>query len=219
MSDDGLDLQVTGLAAGLAESIAPQLRLAVAALDLGSLLTGVTVCADDLPGSDDAWLRFSRRGGDLLRLLLYCRAESFCQMTPDSAATFPPREVWEQAAAPSDQIPLGSEDFSRERSDAFLHHHLLLGRDLLRGELEPASVPVGQLEAFSASWATVVDGRLGRAGLPGYSLTERRARFSRLFSAAGVLMPDHWQIFQALWDGALSTQKDVVGVLRQLPRL
>lgn len=32
-------------------------------------------------------------------------------------------------------------------------------------------------------------------------------------------MPHHWQIFQALWDGALDTQKDVLAVVRQLPRL
>ena len=34
-------------------------------------------------------------------------------------------------------------------------------------------------EAFTACWAVTVDGRLARAGLPGFDLPERRRRFSR----------------------------------------
>jgi len=32
-------------------------------------------------------------------------------------------------------------------------------------------------------------------------------------------MPDHWNVFQALWDGALPSPREVKRVLRQLPRL
>jgi hypothetical protein len=64
-----------------------------------------------------------------------------------------------------------------------------------------------------------VDGRLQRAGLPGYDQALRRRRFSRLFSSTGVLLPGHWQIFESLWAGALGGQAEVLEATRRLPRL
>ena len=95
----------------------------------------------------------------------------------------------------------------------------MLAQDLVRDSVSLSSIPVGQIEAFEAAWEVGVDGRLARAGLPGFSLAERRGIFSSLFSSAGVLMPDHWQIFQSLWDGGLTSGRDVLAVIRQLPRL
>jgi hypothetical protein len=95
----------------------------------------------------------------------------------------------------------------------------LTARDLTRGEVVGRNLPATLAEAFSEAWAVGVDGRLVRRGLPGFPLAERRASFARVFSPGGILLPDHWQVFQSLWDGAISNQKDVVGVLKWLPRL
>ena len=54
-------------------------------------------------------------------------------------------------------------------------------------------------------------------GQAGYPLTERRGHFSRLFSTVGVLLPDHWQIFQSLWDGGLPGWREVLAVTDRLP--
>jgi hypothetical protein len=100
-----------------------------------------------------------------------------------------------------------------------LHHQLLWAGDVLRGELRATDVPTSLVEGFAAAWAVTVDGRLARLDLPGYGLVDRRGRFSRLFSTAGVLMPDHWASFQELWDGLVARPRDVVGLVRRLPRL
>ncbi len=138
---------------------------------------------------------------------------------PATGTVYPPRAVWESPGPGRDEQPLTAAAFSRARADAFLHHHLLWGHDVLGGGLRSFDVPGLLAEAFAACWAVTVDGRLARRELPGYSLTERRGRFSRLFSTGGVLMPGHWEAFQGLWEGLSERPREVVAVARRLPRL
>ena len=138
---------------------------------------------------------------------------------PLKSTVYPPQEIWKQVPAPVAEPFLDPAEFSPERTDVFLHHHLLTVADLWGGKVAVHDVPDHLAEAFGAAWAVAVDGRLNRLQLPGYPMPERRSRFSRLFSVAGILLPDHWQIFQALWDGGLVDQRAILGVARQLPRL
>jgi len=122
------------------------------------------------------------------------------------------------AAPPAAPMPTES-DFSLERTDFFLNHHFLTVADLCGDSLTGDEIPVHLAEAFDAAWAVSVDGRLERLHLPGYPMAERRGHFSRLFSSAGILLPEHWHIFQSLWDGAVAGQTAILGVTRLLPRL
>ena len=215
-----IPVSVQGLEPDLADLLMPRLGPAVRNLDLQRDLAAVEICADDLPGQDTAWFRWERpRGGAKPALVVFCHPEVFLQRRHATSTVFPPRPVWEQREAPAGADPMHPADFSLERADQFLHHHLLTARDLVRGQIVPAGIPPRWSAAFAAAWAVTVDGRLDRQALPGYSLTERRGSFSRLFASAGVLMPDHWQIFQSLWDGVLAAQGDVLGAVQVLPRL
>lgn len=215
-----IPVSVQGLEPDLAVLLVPRLGPAVTDLDLQEDLGALEVCADDLPGQDTAWFRWERpRGSAKPALTVFCHPEAFLKRRHATSTVFPPRPVWEQREAPAGGEVTSPADFSPERTDQFLHHHLLTARDLIRGLVVPADIPPRWSAAFAAAWAVGVDGRLERLGLPGYSLIERRGSFSRLFSSAGVLMPDHWQVFQSLWDGALAVQGDVLGAVQVLPRL
>lgn len=216
----GVDVRVLndGVSAGLAALVTPRLEEAVRALGLSGLVVGVHLCLDDLPGGEAAWLgRDDTPEGIILRL--YCHPGDLARKRPGAGAGIPTREVWEQAPAPRAEDIFDPGEADLTRADAFLHHQLMTAADILEGRVVSRDIPLAVAEAFTATWAVGVDGRLERTGLPGFGIQERRAKFSRLFSAAGILMPDHWQIFQALWDGALPAQKDVLTVVRQLPRL
>lgn len=204
-----------GLDASLADLVGEGAQSALAALDMATMLDRLVVCADDLAGDDDAWVQ-PVRGTHGRELTLYCHPDAF--LAPRAAAG-PPSAVWDCPGPPTAEVPVAAGDFSRTRAEAFLHHHLLVIRDLLRRDLDPSLVPAGLAEAFAAAWAIGVDGRLCRAGLPGYPLAERRRRFSRLFSQAGILMPEHWTIFQEIWDGIAPAQRDMARLVRRLPRL
>lgn len=200
------------------EELLPQVGTA---LELAGNFRQITIFADDSPREESCWLRVVPAGpSDDSRqaLELHFSARSLGRDRPleGQAST---SDAWANREGAWQGDSFDPRDFSPERANVFLHHNLLLARDLVRGEISPGSIPTGQVEAFEAAWKVVVDGRLARAGLPGYSLAHRRGMFSRLFSSAGVLMPDHWQIFQSLWDGGLSTGRDVQAVIRQLPRL
>ncbi len=212
----GLRLECLGLDAPLSDLVGESARSALAALGLSGALDRLVICADDLAGCDDAWVQ-PGRGARRRDLTLYCHPEVFLAAR---AAPGVPAAVWD-CPGPGDtsRPPVSASAFSRVRTEAFLHHHLTVIGDLMRGELDPSTVPADLAEAFDAAWAIGVDGRLGRAGLPGYPLAERRRRFSRLFSQAGILMPAHWTVFQELWDGVAAGQQDVVRLARALPRL
>lgn len=198
------------------------LSRAVGDLELAADFSAVTVLADPAPGQEACWIRFLPGEPPVPRRLaleLHCATGSFARLQPMRSTVHPAPQIWDAREGAWTGEVFEPADFSEDRAACFLFHHLLLARDLARGEVNPAAVPRGQVEAFDAAWKVVVDGRLARAGLPGYPLAERRGDFSRLFSSAGVLMPDHWQVFQSLWDGGLATARDVLAVIRQLPRL
>jgi len=198
----------------------PRIATAVRDVDLATDIAAVTVCCDDLPGGDDGWLRLDppRPPASLPSLTIFCAPRVFVERHPGGPVS-PAPPVWEPAPAPRSEEVFDPDRFSPGETNAFLHHQLAFAADLLHGRLLPDLVPVAQAEALAAAWDVVIDGRLQRLGLPGYDQARRRARFSRLFSSAGVLLPGHWQIFQSLWDGGLVTQADVLGAVRHLPRL
>lgn len=223
--DGGPAIVCTGLPAALAERVVQHADLALRGVELAAEVSGLRICADDLPGEDEGWFALDRlargRGSDRQQpaLVLYCHQESFGAPRSATSTVFPPPSVWDSLPGPHLEAGLNAKDFRPERTDIFLHHQLLTARDLIRRELVPSRVPRDSTEAFAALWAVIIDGRLERAGLPGYPMVERRSRFSRLFASAGILMPEHWQTFQSLWDGALPTQSDILGLMRHLPRL
>lgn len=214
-------VQVRCLACGdeLAELVAPRAAAALRHLELEGELSAVVICCDDLPDGDDGWLRLDRPAAPERRpaLTIFCAPRVFCD--PGRGTVEPGPAVWEQRPAPRGEDPVPPDRFSPAETNAFLHHQLALAADLLRGRVLPDLVPAALAEAFAAAWDVVLDGRLERAGLPAYAQAARRARFSRLFATAGVLMPGHWQIFQSLWDGGLGGAGEVLAAVRQLPRL
>lgn len=217
---DRPQVDCVGLEPGVARLVTEAARQALLTLDLREEVGTLELVADDLGGCEDGWLAARRAGPDgLPGLTIYCHPEAFAPTRPATGTVFPPRAVWEQADRRAAEIELTAAGYSRARTDAFMHHHLLWARDLLRAELRPGDIPASLAEAFAAAWAVTVDGRLARQGLPGYPLVERRGRFSRLFSTAGVLMPGHWSLFQDLWDGQATRQREVVALVRRLPRL
>lgn len=193
---------------------------AVKALGLADELSEFRICADDLAGSGDAWYRLEPGGekNGLPVLVLFCHRDCFGPPARPGGAVEPAPPVWEQAqvSAGAREVPV---TFNRERAAGFIHHHLLVARDLMRGDIVGRNLPPSLAEAFAEAWAVTVDGRLEREGLPGFPLAERRGRFARIFSPAGILLPDHWQVFQSLWDGALTGQKEVLAVVKRLPGL
>lgn len=183
---------------------------------------GIAIVAHDSAHEEKCW--FAHRAGVASTdprpfLELFCSHRSFAKPEPVKGTVYPSQEVWESQDELLHGAAVDRGEFSSAQTEKFLFHNLLLAQDLVRRVITPASLPLGQVEAFEAAWEVVVDGRLSRKGLPGYALADRRSQFSKLFSSAGVLMPDHWQIFQSLWDGGLATGKEVVAILRQLPRL
>jgi hypothetical protein len=229
--DDGPQVSCVGLDQALGDLVADRARAALAALAMGDDLARLVICADDLAAGgplaagpavtgDEAW--YGRVAGDTgpgRALTLYCPPAVFLAARAEGEPPGPPAAVWERTGGRAEAPPPTAADFARGRSDVFLHHHLLTVRDLLRRDLAPRLVPGSLAEAFTAAWAITVDGRLERAGLPGHPLDERRRRFSRLFSQAGILMPVHWQVFQELWDGPAPAQREVLRQVRRLPRL
>ncbi len=217
-----MELNCKGLEGDLCGHLHPFLESAAKSLDLAADFFSFSIVADDLPDALEPWLHLrpsadpaeARPGG-----ILFCAETCFSRFTPATSTVLPRGEIWDQAPAPRRHVPFDMKYFSEVRTKAFLHHELLLARDLVRGGIVPSALANGQIEAFSAIWAVTVDGRLSRMGLPGYSMAQRRSQFSRLFSGVGVLLPDHWQIFQSLWDGGLVDWKDVLAVIRHLPRL
>ncbi len=202
--------------------IRPCLESAVQSLDLAADFISFELVVEHFPGVQEPWLRLEKSHDPAEKLgkgLLFCSEESFYRSGPATNTVFPKMEVWDQAPAPRDLPAFDPAVFSESQANGFLHHELLLARDLVRGEIVPTAIPSDMVEAFSSAWAVGIDGRLSRLGLPGYTLGQRRSRFSRLFSCAGVLLPDHWQIFQSLWEGKVSHWQEVLKSIRLLPRL
>lgn len=222
MSNSQLYIDILGMEIHLAKKVREQAVLACEALDFANQLDALEIWADDLDCQDQTWFRFEATPGECkarMRLLLFCAAGSFCRDASLGLGQFLPPEVWDQSHAPQPDESRFFGEFDSARTARFLHHNLLLAMELASGDLTPEDLPAGLVEAFQAMWAVSVDGRLARVGLPHYDLATRRSRFSRMFSTVGVLLPDHWQLFQSLWDGGVSTQKEVLAVCKLLPRL
>jgi hypothetical protein len=221
MSGSPFEVSCVELAEDLAKELVPLAAAAGRALELDRDLAGIQICGDGLPGDDGVWFRFQPASDRSERpvLVLYCHQACFGHAAQRMGAVLPPPAVWEQSPSPPDTAMDAETIFSPTRARMFLHHYLLTARDLARGVVNGRHIPLGLAEAFAEAWAVAVDGRLARLGLAGFPLAERRAKFARVFSPAGILLPDHWQVFQSLWDGALTSQKDVLGTLKRLPGL
>jgi len=203
----------------LAAQVVPCLETAVRGLGLAAHLAEVVLCVDDLPGRDEGWLRLDPgAAGERRVLTIYCNCDVL-QREPTGSVEDGARQVWEQRPAPREDGPRSPADFDAGAAGAFFHHQCALAADLLRGDLVTDTIPAGLAEAYAAAWDVVIDGRLAREGLPACDMAVRRARFSSLFCSAGVLLPEHWQIFQSLWDGGLAAQGEVLAAVRRLPRL
>ncbi len=221
MTGPSLQVSCVGMADELVVSLTPVVVAAARALDLAGDVSSLSICGDDMAGDGDAWYRLQpgAAGDDLPELVLFCHAGCFGCLDRAGESLKPGKPVWELSPASEVESCDNAVEFSAERSAIFLHHHLLTARDLVRAEVVGRHLPVGMTEAFTEAWAVGVDGRLARQGLPGFPLAERRGMFAGVFAPAGILLPDHWQVFEALWDGALFLQKDVLDVVKRLPRL
>jgi hypothetical protein len=221
MASSSLKVECVGLSDELAAVLVPLSESAGLALGLGEDFSCLRIYGDDLPGDDDAWYRLEApvSAGDLPVLSLFCHPKCFGSTARQRDTVRPAPQIWEQSPPPHGQAAGGPGDYSKDRAGIFLHHHLLTARDVVRGEVVGRNIPSAVAEAFAEAWAVNVDGRLARWSFPGYPVAERRGRFARIFSLAGILLPDHWQVFQSLWDGALADQKDVLEVVKRLPGL
>ncbi|PID79568.1 hypothetical protein CSB20_09835 [bacterium DOLZORAL124_64_63] len=233
-----LRLDCQALNPELAGLIRPLLMEAAGSLELAAHFFSFTLVVDDLPGVGEApvpWLHLAegrkREGrqpedglpqeGPNWHGELFCAETHFLEGAVADAGLLPGPEIWDAVlrpveAEPTEAGPIGGT-FREAAARRLLHHELLTARDWARRELVGAAIPRQAVESFAVVWAVTVDGRLHRLGLPGYSMAERRNRFSRHFSSAGVLLPDHWEIFQSLWDGAVAGWPDVLALLRHLP--
>ena len=221
MTDSSLRVSCVGMSENLGAVLPSVVVSAGQALDLEQDFSGIRICADDLPGEEGPWYRLEHGSGPDEKpfLVLFCQEKCFGPHDRASTSVYPPREVWEQSPLLAAVGAADQARFSSDRAAIFLHHHLLTARDLARGVVVGRNLPATLTVAFTEAWAVGVDGRLTRQSLPGFPLAERRASFARVFSPAGILLPDHWQVFQSLWDGTISDQKGVLDVLKWLPGL
>ncbi|MBU8870544.1 MAG: hypothetical protein KOO60_06740 [Gemmatimonadales bacterium] len=217
-----LDLSCSELPEEFSALVKGHLEGAAKALDLAADFHHIEICADDFSGQDGAWFSFhSQVEGNNSRVgaILYCSSDVFCKSRFASPGLMPGVEIWEQLPVQALEPGLIPGEFSGQEADSFLYHNLILAQDLVLESLNMTAIPNSMAQAFAMAWSVTIDGRLSRLGLPGYSLLHRRGRFSRLFSSVGVLLPGHWDIFQSLWDGALTASAEVLSASRQLPRL
>ncbi|HKI83277.1 MAG TPA: hypothetical protein VKA63_02985 [Candidatus Krumholzibacteria bacterium] len=133
-----------------------------------------------------------------------------------------PRAALEHRAADLDEDriqELATERIDRLRIDRWLHRNLLQLDDLLCKRIDPALLSRRDAAAFQACWDVWTDGRLKALSLPGISLAERRRLFFRTFAERGLLLPRHWKVFHALWDGKLADHEGLIEASRSLPAL
>ncbi|MEZ4388619.1 MAG: hypothetical protein R3D98_13830 [Candidatus Krumholzibacteriia bacterium] len=174
--------------------------------------------ADALAADDRTWLRL-REGPVGWRLRLWLHPDQVLTDRPGHGHLAVIGSEWRLGPIPGAETPPAEAEFSLPNAQRFLYQQFMLAGDVIAGRLIPAEVPPSLVEAFQEAWLIGIDGRLQRLGLPHLSAGERRAGFLRLFAPAGVVTPGHWAIFNALWDGTLSTQGDVLAKVRLLPAL
>jgi len=206
----------------LAPVLRPLAETAAARLDLGRHLASLTLWLDDLAADERIWVAVVPGGpvvaGALPAMALWFHPDHFLRDHAAGAAEGRGLLPWELRDAPPAES-CDPADFSARKAERILYHQFLMLRDLRDGTVAPAAVPPAGAEAFQEAWAVTLDGRLKRAMLPGYSLAERRRRFFRVFSAGGILLPQHWQIFHALWEWEAPEQGRLLELLARLPAL
>jgi len=177
------------------DRLLPLVRYVAIHHELDTMLPEITLVIDDLAADERSWITLRDGEG----LTLYCHEDLFLRDSAASLAMRPPSLPWELGEK-RDALPESSVPFSTRKTERYLHHQFLAVRDLLAGVVRPGDVPAGLAEAYQEAWAVTVDGRLRRGALPGHPVAERRRRFFRTFSATGMLLPQHWDIFHTLWD-------------------
>jgi hypothetical protein len=204
----------------LAPALRPLAETAAARLELGRYLASLTLWLDDLSADERIWVTAAPAAatppGDLPGMALWFHADHFLRDHAPDGAEGRGLLAWELRAGPVAEA-CDPAAFSSRKAERILYHQFLMVRDLRDGTVSPARVPPTGAEAFQEAWAVTLDGRLKRALLPGYSLAERRRRFFRVFSAGGVLLPQHWQIFHALWEWEAPDQTRLLEMLARLP--
>jgi hypothetical protein len=191
-------------------------------LKLAPRLAELILCLDDIADDPRPWIalrRADRRRGRRWRATIYLHPDGITRDRPGRVSLGPGRQVWDPAVAPPEVAAAEPRDFRRRKAERALFHQLLWLADLIDGAVVPEELPRALGEAFQAGWSVTVDGRLRRRHLPGYAIAHRRASFSRLFSQAGVLLPEHWRIFHRLWEGEVADQEAVLAHVSRLPRL
>lgn len=209
----------------LGPHLLPLAQKAARRLSLDRYLARLVLCLDDIAPDERVWLSFSSDTRDTgedgqrrRQLTIYLHPSQLLKDRPATSGLLPTAAVWEMHEAPREVGLPATTDFSRRKVERFLYHQFLSVHDLCDGSIDPAGIPAGLVDGFQEIWAVTVDGRLRRARLPGYSAAERRRRFSRIFAAHGVLLPEHWRIFHALWAVEEAVQGEMLRWLRVLPR-
>jgi hypothetical protein len=206
----------------LAPALRPLAEAAAARLGLERHLASLTLWLDDLTADERIWVTTvaaaAAAPGGLPGMALWFHPDHFLRDHAPGVAQGKGLLDWELRSGLVAEL-CDPEAFSPRKAERILYHQFLMVRDLRDGTVSPAEVPSAVAEAFQEAWAVTLDGRLKRAILPGYSLAERRRRFVRVFSAGGVLLPQHWQIFHALWEWEAPEQDRLLEMLVRLPSL
>ncbi|MFH1844498.1 MAG: hypothetical protein ABIF77_14965 [bacterium] len=210
----------------LSDLLLPLATAAAERLGLARYLTELLLCLDDLDADERAWFSFGpgQRAGDgsaaepgLRRLTIYLHPSQMLKDRPATPLLMPQAAIWEMEAMTPTAAPVPVGDFSRPKLERFLFHQFLSVRDLCDGTIDPAIIPARQADAFQEIWSITIDGRLRQERLPGFSAAERKRRFSRVFAACSVLLPEHWQIFHDLWETTAVQQEELFRFLSRLP--
>jgi len=211
----------------LRAALAPLVAAAAQTLELERHAARLVFCIDDIREDERVWVAVTEAPGSRPLaadgrprpdVTLWFHPDHFLadRAPPPSAAT---AAEWELRPAPPTVTAEAPPAFSSRKAERTLYHQLLMVRDLCDGTVLPGSIPPPLAEAFQEAWAVTLDGRLRRAMLPGYSQAERRRRFFRVFSAGGVLLPQHWQVFHTLWEWERLDQDALLALLERLPPL
>jgi len=196
------------------ERLLPLARAAEDQHELATWLTGITLVVDDVAADERSWLSIRGRS----TLTLYCHEDLFLRDSAASLTMGPASLPWElgERRDPESGTPAR---FSVRKAERYLHHQFLAVRDILTGVVRPDDVPRRLTESYQEAWAVTVDGRLRRAAMPGHPVAERRRRFFRTFSATGMLLPQHWDVFHTLWDCNKPSHELLLELAEALPGL
>lgn len=201
----------------IAAQLEAVVTLALGRLGLEAELAACHLVGDALVADDRGWFQLTR-GESGPEVTLWFHPDQLLQDSLERGAQARPRH-WQLGPTPTAESEPEPDEFSAPNAQRFIYQQLLLVADVLSGRLDPATIPPSLVEAFQEAWLVTVGGRLQREGHPHVSAGERRAHFLRRFGPAGILTPRHWTIFNALWDGEISSQEEVLDRARLLPPL